>query len=531
MKHKISVASILILILLFAVIVFPQESKPDGGVKPDTKKENPSTVELTFIQEFIPRYQQIMAKFMTLRFKDQNVKIKGIDTEKLTGLYRDLFKDTGIKIPAKEKILSKIGLFPNGYNLLESFLQMYGQAANAFFDPMANEIFLDTKLTPDQINAINRLSYEKRKKKVEDDWSRTLVHELTHALQYQNTNLFLYNVNNDTNLAIRSLCEGEASLAGYYYTLEYSDRAISSSVAKPDISFSVGSQGGGLSSGSIINLDEQAGMDAKAAVKYYLASIASQFCHTWDTENIPENPYLWRVVMFPYCKGMRFAQKVHSQGNWEAIAKLYANPPLSTEQIIHPDKYNKDFPQRIKLPGLAETLGDKWRLGGQEIIGQLGVELMFRELLPKDDPSIPSEGWDGDSCALYENPETGQSFLAWYFAWDWYLHANEFFNSYKKVIGLKYKYAVTMESIDNNIIWADGETVKMPKDVLGQLFKNKLLAAYRIKDTDNVIWLEKRSDALLLLEDIPEEFVEAVREKIWKSVEKKEVRSVEEYLK
>ena len=56
-------------------------------------------------------------------------------------------------------------------------------------------------------------------------------------------------------------------------------------------------------------------------------------------------------MIFPYFKGMVFCAKIANQGGWAAIDDVYRNPPLSTEQILHPEKYRAkpDFPMTIDL--------------------------------------------------------------------------------------------------------------------------------------------------------------------------------------
>jgi hypothetical protein len=53
---------------------------------------------------------------------------------------------------------------------------------------------------------------------------------------------------------------------------------------------------------------------------------------------------------------------------------------------------------------------------------------------------------------------------------------------------------------------------------------------YRIADTSEVIWLERRGVNVLVIEDIPEDLLTAVRKTICDSVQKKQVRTIEDYL-
>ena len=50
-------------------------------------------------------------------------------------------------------------------------------------------------------------------------------------------------------------------------------------------------------------------------------------------------PIISESMIFPYFKGMVFCAKLTNEGGWAAIDEVYRNPPLSTEQILHPEKY------------------------------------------------------------------------------------------------------------------------------------------------------------------------------------------------
>ena len=67
-------------------------------------------------------------------------------------------------------------------------------------------------------------------------------------------------------------------------------------------------------------------------------------------------PIISESMIFPYFQGMVFCAKLTNDGGWAAIDEVYRDPPLSTEQILHPEKYRAkpDFPMSIDL-GALET--------------------------------------------------------------------------------------------------------------------------------------------------------------------------------
>lgn len=62
------------------------------------------------------------------------------------------------------------------------------------------------------------------------------------------------------------------------------------------------------------------------------------------------HPGVFARTAFPYARGMTFVHTLHERGGWEAVDALYEDPentfPVSTEQVIHPGRYQDDDPPR-----------------------------------------------------------------------------------------------------------------------------------------------------------------------------------------
>ena len=90
-------------------------------------------------------------------------------------------------------------------------------------------------------------------------------------------------------------------------------------------------------------------------------------------------PVLRESLLFPYTGGLNFVQTLQA-GGWEAVNDAFANPPASTEQILHPEKYvgRRGSRSTSTLPDdLAARMGDGWKVGLEDTFGefQLGVWL------------------------------------------------------------------------------------------------------------------------------------------------------------
>ena len=164
-----------------------------------------------------------------------------------------------------------------------------------------------------------------------------------------------------------------------------------------------------------------------------------------------------QVGLFPYLSGMAFVQGL-TGGDPEKVSALYDDPPVSSEQVLHPEKYRVDFPHRVSLPALGALLPEGWSAEPREdILGELSIGVLVNEFrggtnaekLKRVQGGIfnpglrfgpiarrASEGWDGDRIAGYFGPDGAVGF-AWASRWDTERDANEFAAAYRA--GVAYK--------------------------------------------------------------------------------------------
>ena len=123
-------------------------------------------------------------------------------------------------------------------------------------------------------------------------------------------------------------------------------------------------------------------------------------------------------LLFPYTSGLKVALGAFQQGGYSAVDALYANPPDSTEQILHPDKLNpREAPVAVAFPAdLATRLGQGWALTQQDTLGELLLGIVLREGGAAD-AEAAAQGWGGDRLALLEGPD-GKVAVVIDTAWD-----------------------------------------------------------------------------------------------------------------
>lgn len=217
----------------------------------------------------------------------------------------------------------------------------------------------------------------------------TLAHEYVHVLQDQ---VFAIGAarneidNDDQSIAYMALIEGDASLV----TAQFMDEKLPA-------------------------LELMQTLEASAA--------------EIDQEELERSPALLNAWMsFPYEQGAAFVAEVFSTGGWEAVNELYENPPVSTEQLLHPERYRAgEKPVDVPLPDLSQTLGGGWRVAHERnTLGELTWKLILAELVGPAGAEAAADGWGGDSYVLLQEGAEGPGAALLRTAWDTGEDAEEF---------------------------------------------------------------------------------------------------------
>src|SRR5450432_159840 len=86
--------------------------------------------------------------------------------------------------------------------------------------------------------------------------------------------------------------------------------------------------------------------------------------------------YLRLTLVFPYTKGMLFQHAVFERDGQYGFAEVFLKPPVSTQQVMHPDKYFSGVkPTQPALPDPHLKKGYKSLVGGT--LGELEHSVML----------------------------------------------------------------------------------------------------------------------------------------------------------
>lgn len=326
------------------------------------------------------------------------------------------------ELRAAELGLRALGFIPADLNWKDAIVKVYSEEIAAFYDPRTKTMHLikepeaAAKKSPSFLERLlgKTGGFDK------DENQTVIAHELTHALADQHFDLDAMHKavkdDDDMDLALSALIEGEATLAMMGAQMKDWDGSMTKDIPADDLDFAFG------------------------LVGTFLPMMSGK-----SLRDAP--PILAETMLFPYIKGMVFCAKLVNRDGWPAVDAAYKNPPLSSEQVLHPDKYKlkPDAPMTIDLGKLEPGAG--WKEAGRNVVGELQLSV----LLKKHNGRKAAAGWDGDRYAVFEGPE-GALGLVWLSTWDSENDAREFAESYARFQTTKLeKGATTPDDIPANL--------------------------------------------------------------------------------
>jgi len=126
--------------------------------------------------------------------------------------------------------------------------------------------------------------------------------------------------------------------------------------------------------------------------------------------NIVEQAFMWY-----YIDGTRYVAGLLGRGGWDAVNEALRNPPLSTEQILHPSKTGvPDYPMNVRMS--PDIVPDATWVGS-EILGEASLRLLFGQVMPPAQVLEAASGWDGDRFGLWIGPG-GETIMVVASVWD-----------------------------------------------------------------------------------------------------------------
>jgi hypothetical protein len=114
------------------------------------------------------------------------------------------------------------------------------------------------------------------------------------------------------------------------------------------------------------------------------------------------------ALLFPYTSGLTMTLGAFQQaGGYQGVDGLYANPPDTTEQVIHPEKLAAREPAvAVAFPDdLPGALGEGWKIALQDTLGEFQLRTLLSDAAQSADANTAATGWGGDRVAWVTGPD------------------------------------------------------------------------------------------------------------------------------
>jgi len=334
--------------------------------------------------------------------------------------------------------LRRLGLIPHGVDVKKVQHAMLGGTVAGSFDPVDQTLNVAAEIPLDR-------------------QAPTLVHEICHALQRQHGLASRLPVSRDSDqqLAHLALVEGDCEGVSLEYLLAPSGRDLSSPNVSP------------------------------AEVRRKMYPSAAQGKAMRDAPH-----YLKAMSAFPYIAGLRFIRSARRRYPWHRLTqRLYADPPESTSQLLHPELYwRRQRPLRLPTPPLESLERAGWCAIHRDTLGEFRLRLHLLLALDERAAIRAAAGWGADRLVAYRAASSrALPLVVSLSAWRTLADAQEFARAEQRVFAR-----------------------------LARPVEARAAGAAHFRDADDQRWsIEQRGTRVLLLLGVPPKLHSALQRELW----------------
>ena len=279
------------------------------------------------------------------------------------------------------------GLLPKGFDLDAFMVELLTEQIAGLYDPKGHEFYV-----ADWIPV--------------EDQRMVMAHELTHALEDQHFQIEQWlkaaRPDDDAELAREAVLEGSAMAAMVEYLLQGTGHSLAD---LPDIDPSL---------------------------------LVGDLAATPMLKKAP--PFLKDALMFPYTEGLRFSAVILKPAGWNALPGVFAKPPVSTQQIMHPGLYRSGKASApVSLPAIDQSLGNGWSRLEESDLGEFGWKEVLKEFLGEAQAEPLAAAWDGDRYLTYQQKKTKRLLLIARLRLASEEQATRFFSEYSQALQKKHQ--------------------------------------------------------------------------------------------
>jgi hypothetical protein len=260
---------------------------------------------------------------------------------------------------AGKRSAEAFGLIPKGFDLDNFMVDLLTEQIAGLYDPQTHEFYIADWIPLEEQRMV-------------------MAHELTHALQDQYFQIDAWEKaarpNDDAELAREAVLEGSATAAMIDYLLQGTGRTL------------------------------------KDLPEFDPSILVGDLADSPTLKKAP--PFIKDTLIFPYFSGLTFSAAILKTSGWSGLPDVFAKPPASTQQILHPELYRAGkVPAPLELPPLEKTLGADWKKLEENLLGEFGLQEVLKQYLGAERAKPLAEAWEGDRYSLYEQKETKRLLL------------------------------------------------------------------------------------------------------------------------
>lgn len=313
-----------------------------------------------------------------------------LSQSELAARIRSIFTSTTprAEVDASAQVLETFGLLPAGYDYYKELLTLQSEQTEGFYDSQTKRMVVGASdaRNPSALDQV------------------ILAHEYTHALVDQSFGL--------------------ARLQRLEKTRQDEAASAFLALAEGDATFTMQ-----LYESQVLTPQQQQEFQTEAAAQ--------------PSTTLNQAPiYLQDVLQFPYVQGLSFVTALHDNGGFDLVDHAYRDPPVSTEQILHPSRYidHRDDPTPVSLPDVGRALGTGWSSIDHGGIGEYDVLEILEHGggagLSLSESQVAADGWDGGAYGGYRSSDG--VLVASLTAWDSESQAREAAQAFSRWLPLRY---------------------------------------------------------------------------------------------